>query len=93
MPPKKRVELPDHVREAVLDDVALSHEQAITAEENDKIRIHLALVQGVTTYEIAAKLGVSQTVVSKWGRQGEEARNRRRGSDPHRPGELLPNGS
>ncbi|MGW2513626.1 helix-turn-helix domain-containing protein [Streptomyces scopuliridis] len=93
MPPKKKVDLPDHVREAVLDDVALSHQEAIDAEERDKIRIFLATEQGLSTYEIATKLGVSQQVVSKWSRQGEEARNRRRGGDPHRSGELIQNGS
>lgn len=92
MPPKKRINLPDHVREAVLDDVQLSHKEALEADERYKIRIYLATVQGMTTYEIADRLGVSQSVVSKWSREGEQARNRRRGADPDRPGELAANG-
>lgn len=97
MPPKKRVDLPDHVRAAVLADVALSHQQAIQAEENDKIRIYLATEQGLDTYEIAEQLGVSQSSVSKWSRQGKEAyarresaRGRRLGEDPLRPAQLEP---
>jgi transposase-like protein len=72
--------LPDHVRSAVLDDLLLVHREAIDAEERERIRIHLATEQGLTTAEIAAKLGVSQSVVSKWRKQGEEARDRRLGS-------------
>jgi transposase-like protein len=100
MPPKKRINLPDHVRDAVLDDVALSHEETALAEEREKIRIFLATEQGLTTQEIADRMGVSQTAVSKWRRQGEEAyvrreeaRSRRTGEDPDRSGELVPNGS
>lgn len=92
MPPKKRITLSDEVREAVLEDVALSHEQAIDADKREKIRIFLATEQGLTTYEIAERLGVSQSVVSKWSRQGEQARDRRRGEDPDRPEELVSNG-
>jgi transposase-like protein len=86
------VELPDHVRAAVLADVGLTHQQAITAEENDKVRVYLAVEQGVTTYEICQELGVSQSVVSNWRRQGEEifrrresARSNQAGVDPVRP--------
>ncbi|WP_141747155.1 hypothetical protein [Streptomyces agglomeratus] len=92
MPPKKKVDLPDHVREAVLEDVALDYKQATEAQERYKIRIYLAIQQGVTTYEIANDLGVSQSVVSKWSREGEQARNRRLGVDPDRSGELVTNG-
>lgn len=94
MPPKKRVDLPDHVRAAVLADVELTHQQAVSAEENDKIRIYLASEQGLTTYELAQRLGVSQSVVSNWRRQGEEAylrresaRSGRAGQDSDRSGE------
>jgi transposase-like protein len=87
------------VRAAVLADVELTHQQAIQAEENDKIRIYLASEQGLTTYDMAQRLGVSQSVVSNWRRQGEEAYKRREsardhqaGSDPVRSGEREPNG-
>lgn len=96
MPPKKKVELPDHVRKAALADVKLSYRLSIEADESAKIRIYLGTEQGLSTYEIAEDLGVSQPVVSKWSRQGreayerrEEARNRRGGVDPDRSGELT----
>jgi transposase len=79
--------LPDHVRSAVLDDLLLVHREAIDAEEREKIRIALAVDQGLTTKEIADRLSVSQSVVSKWRQQGEEARNRRLGGHPLQPGE------
>ncbi|MFF5471021.1 helix-turn-helix domain-containing protein [Streptomyces achromogenes] len=106
MPPKKKVNLPDHVRAAVLADIALTHESAVRAEENDKIRIFLATEQGLDTYEIADELGdVSQQTVSRWARQGREILERRErekrereqgdhtaGEDPVRPRERQPIG-
>jgi hypothetical protein len=105
VPPKKRVDLPDHVRTAVLEDVALTYQTALEADENSKIRIHLALEQGVTTRELEEELGVPQQTLSRWGRQGREALTRRReargkreqgshsaGEDPVRSGEREPVG-
>lgn len=99
VPPKKRVDLPEHVRAAVLADVHLDYVSAADALERSKIRIYLATVQGLTTYEIADDLGVSQAVVSKWSRQGKEiydrresARSQRLGQDPVRSGERQPIG-
>ncbi|GAA1427684.1 hypothetical protein GCM10009601_39370 [Streptomyces thermospinosisporus] len=105
MPPKKKVTLPEHVRAAVLADIELTHQTAIQAEENDKVRIFLATQQGLDTYEIADKLGISQSSVSKYARQGREILERRRreaearesggqpsGEDPFRPGEPEPVG-
>lgn len=99
MPPRKRVDLPDHVREAVLSDVGLSYEQSLASDENFKIRIYLANEQGLTTREIADELKIGQTSVSKYLREGREAYERRqqaRGSraepDPDRPGEREPIG-
>lgn len=106
MPPKKRVDLPEHVRIAVLGEVRLDYVAAAKAEERTKIRIYLATEQGLTTYEIAEGLGVSQAVVSKWSRQGKEAyerqreeesaresaRDQRLGQDSVRPGEREPVG-
>lgn len=101
MPPRKKATLPDHVRAAVLDDIALTHEAAMDALERDKIRIYLATEQGLDTYEIADRLGLSQTSVSKYAGQGRRALAEREqraresagnfgGSvDPDRPGELL----
>lgn len=75
-----------------MDDVQLSYREAQAAEERSKIRIHLAIVQGLTTYEIAAHLNVSQSVVSKWSREGEQARDRRRLEDLDRSGQFAANG-
>jgi transposase-like protein len=96
VPPKRKVDLPDHVRKAVLGEVRLGYEAAADAEERSKIRIYLATEQGLSTYEIAEQLNVSQAVVSKWSRQGKEAYERREqgshpaGEDPVRSGELEP---
>jgi DNA-directed RNA polymerase specialized sigma24 family protein len=104
VPPKKKVDLPDHVRAAVLGEVQLDYRQAADAEERSKIRIFLATEQGLTTYEIATKLNVPQQTVSRWARQGKEAWERREGvtrepegdqqpgEDPVRSGEPLPLG-
>lgn len=106
MPPKKKVTLPDHVRGAVLADLALTHQSAITADENEKVRIYLATVQGLDTYEIADGLQISQTTASKYARLGKEILERRQreaqeresaggwpvGQDPLRPGEPEPVG-
>lgn len=106
MPPKKKVSLPDHVRAAVLTDLAVTHQQALDADERDKIRIFLATEQGLDTYEIADELGISQTSVSKYARLGKQALERRAeerrareseggrrtGEDPVRSGEREPVG-
>lgn len=91
--------MPDHVRAAVLSDVLMDVEQAAVAEERSKIRIFLATEQGLTTYEIATKLGMPQQTVSRWARQGRElweAReptgSQRSNEDPLRSGELEPLG-
>jgi transcriptional regulator len=99
VPPKRKIDLPDHVRAAVLADVHLDYDSAADALERSKIRIHLAIEQGLTTYEIAEDLGVSQAVVSKWSRQGKEAfenresaRSQPAGGDSGRSGEREPVG-
>lgn len=99
MPPKKRITLSESVREALINDVALTHQAAIEADERDKIRIYLAVEQGLTTGELAEGMGVSQSAVSNWRRQGEEAfkrreeaRNRRGSVDTGRSAELAANG-
>lgn len=96
MPPRKKITLSDDAREALLSDVELMHEIATQAEENDKIKIYLASEQGLTTYELGERLGVSAQTASTWAKQGreawrrrEEARGRRGGVDPDRSGELT----
>jgi transposase len=73
----------------------VTHEQALDAEERDKIRIHLALEQGITTRELEEELQVPQQTISRWGRQGKEALERREGvrkaresAGDHHPGET-----
>ncbi|WP_410088765.1 sigma factor-like helix-turn-helix DNA-binding protein [Streptomyces sp. t39] len=74
------------------------------ALERDKIRIYLATEQGLETYEIAERLGLSRTSVNKYARQGREALASRErsageqagsgggGADPGGPRELLAHG-
>lgn len=99
MPPKKRIALPEHVRAALLEELEITHEAAVTADEQDKIRIYLATEQGLTTYEIGDQLGVSAQTVSNWRKRGEElrerreqARSERRGSGADRSGERESDG-
>jgi len=102
VPPKKKVTLPEHVRNAVLADVALTYQRAMDADEDAKIRIYLATEQGLDTYELADELSISQTTASKYKIQGKQALERREekrqresgggsaGEDPVRPGEREP---
>jgi pimeloyl-ACP methyl ester carboxylesterase len=105
MPPKRKVDLPDHVREAALADVQLSQRVSAESEASFKIRIYLATEQGLGQSEIADRLGLSQPVISKYVRQGQELYNARQkalgnaqtrdrsdSEDPDRSGELISNG-
>ncbi|WP_162794118.1 helix-turn-helix domain-containing protein [Streptomyces paludis] len=92
--------MPDHVRTALLENVALTHHAATSADELDKIQIYLALEQGATTREVADRLGVSQPTIVTWSRAGKEALARREKEradrsrdDLDRSEELLSNGS
>ncbi|MDL5205109.1 hypothetical protein [Streptomyces sp. ALI-76-A] len=73
MTARKRIDWPPHVREALHADVRLSYEAAQDADTRFKIRVYLAVEQGLTTAEVAEGLGVSQSVVSKYRMQGEAA--------------------
>lgn len=73
MSARKRVDWPPHMREMLGEDLRLSYEAAQAAETAFKIRIYIAVEQGVTTQEIADALGISQTSVSKYRIQGEAA--------------------
>lgn len=78
----------------MLADVEATHEHAIQAEEHGKIKIYLALQQGLTTGELAPRLNVGQQTVSRWGREGkelyekrEQSRDQRNSPDPLGPDE------
>lgn len=68
---KRRVDWPPHIREMVLGDLLLSHEAAKAAEDAFKIRVYMAVEQGVTTQQVADRLGISQSGASVYRRQGE----------------------
>lgn len=70
---RKRVDWPPHVREAMHEEVGVAYEAARAARTAFKIRVHVAVEQGVTTQQIADKLGISQSAVSKYRVQGEAA--------------------
>ena len=81
MTARKRMDWPPHVRELIGEELRLSYEAARAAETAFKIRIYIAVEQGVTTREIAEALGVSQTAVSKYRMQGEAAYRERRAGE------------
>lgn len=68
---RKRVEWPAHVRAMLGEELRLAQDAARAAEEAFKIRVYVAVEQGLTTAEIAEDLGISQTSASKYRVQGE----------------------
>jgi hypothetical protein len=104
VPPKKKVDLPDHVRAAALAEAELSYRDTLGAEERFKVQLYLKVQQGLTTYELAEYfqsrgLQVSQPTIARWANYGEEAYKRREsardqqsGQDPVRPGQREPIG-
>ncbi|MBX9392247.1 hypothetical protein K4749_01200 [Streptomyces sp. TRM72054] len=68
---RKRMEWPPHVRQMLGEELRLAHEAARAAEAAFKIRMYVAVEQGVTTQQIADKLGISQATASKYRIQGE----------------------
>lgn len=70
---RKKFEWPPHVREMMGEDLRVSYEAACVAKTAFKIRIYIAVEQGVTTREIAEKLGLSQAAVSRYRIDGEAA--------------------
>jgi DNA-binding CsgD family transcriptional regulator len=61
------------VRALLGEDLRLSHEAARAAETAFKIRVYIAVEQGLTTSELSEDLGISQSSVSKYRMQGEAA--------------------
>jgi hypothetical protein len=99
MPPKRKIDLPDHVRRAALTGVREARVRADRAEEDFKMDVFLKTEQGITQGELAAELGVSQPLISMYRTQGKEVYERRErernsggGEDPHRSREHVTNG-
>lgn len=70
---RKRFVWPPHVREMLFEELRSAHEAALAAETAAKIRIYVAVEQGVTTQQIADKIGMSQATVSRYRIDGEAA--------------------
>lgn len=70
---KRKFDWPQSVRDALLDEVWLEHAAALEAKKRLKIRIYVAVEQGLTTQEVASKLGISQASASKYRIEGEAA--------------------
>jgi DNA-binding NarL/FixJ family response regulator len=68
---RKRVDLEPEVRQMLGEELRLSHEAARAAKTAFKVRVYIAVKQGLTTQEIADALGVSQSAVSEYRMQGE----------------------
>jgi DNA-binding NarL/FixJ family response regulator len=67
------MEWPAHVREMLGEELRLSHEAAQAAEVAFKIRVYIAVEQGLTTRQIADETGVSQATISRYRIEGEAA--------------------
>lgn len=74
---RKKFDWPPEVRDALLDDVQLWHSAALEAGTRLKIRIYMAVEQGLTTKAIAMRLGISQQTVSRYRIEGEAAHGAR----------------
>lgn len=92
MPPRKKITLPDDVREALGERLRESKDASERSRENFLIDVYLMNKAGMTEKEIADLLKASPATVNDWKRKGEEARARRSGVDPDRPRELIPHG-
>lgn len=80
MPGRKRIALPEAHREVAVAGLKLSRqaaervaEVAAAQMEDFHIAIALAVEQGFTIRDLAAELGVSNQVISKWRIAGEKA--------------------
>lgn len=87
MPPRKRIELSQDVREALEEDLALSYDAYQRAGEEFKMKVAVLNRAGLTVQDISDVIGVGKSTVGDWKRQGEEARDRRRGIRAGGPGE------
>ncbi|MFF6966269.1 hypothetical protein ACFY9G_23240 [Streptomyces anthocyanicus] len=78
---RKRPDLAPHVKEVLGEELRLSREAVQIAETAFKIRIFVAVEQGMTTQEVADALGLSQAAASKYRIQGEALYSERRSGD------------
>ncbi|GHD70255.1 hypothetical protein GCM10010317_077180 [Streptomyces mirabilis] len=75
---RKKFDWPQPARDALLEGVRLEHAAAREAKTRLKIRIYIAVKQGLTTQAIATKLDISQSLVSQHRIEGEAAYKARR---------------
>jgi DNA-directed RNA polymerase specialized sigma24 family protein len=99
VPPKKKVQLSDDVRDAFKRQLADAKRVSDQATENFYVQVYLMNLSGLTFQEIAEIFGTRTSTVSDWKRKGEEAyaaresaRSQEPGEDPLRPAEPLPLG-
>lgn len=68
-----------HVRGLLGEELRMAHEAARAADIAFKIRVYVAVEQGLTTRQVAEELGISQGGASKYRIQGEAAYRARSG--------------
>ncbi|MFF7096384.1 helix-turn-helix domain-containing protein [Streptomyces rubradiris] len=81
MTARRRVDWPPHVRKMIGEELRLTYEAAHAAEDAFKVRVYIAVEQGVTTREIATEVGISQQTVSRYRADGEALYRARHGSE------------
>lgn len=68
---RRRVHWPLPVCEGLLASLSEEHASAREAKTRFKVRVYLAVEQGLTTQDVAATLGISQASASRYRIQGE----------------------
>jgi hypothetical protein len=87
VPPRKRIELSDEVREALRGRLSVAKDVKDQAEESFYIEVFLMFKAGLTFDEITSELRASVGAVSDWKKKGEGAYNRRESARDRQPGE------
>lgn len=103
MPSRRKITLPDHVRKAVLDEIAMDYQAIQAATDRMHRRVYLGLMQGLIQDDVADRLNslegvkVTRQAVSLWKQRGEQLSEQQAGTigldgSPGRPGEREPVG-